>query len=177
MSQVIATFFAGCLVVLSALQAGNFIATERAFVAPSSTDFAVQETVGVKQLPMLLELRNSGKNTATIEELTAGITHQLPPEPIYFEAQKFAFAPIIPGGSTKRILPFETNWGEATANGVKTGSLPFYIFGRIRYSDSFSWIMGFKETGFCFIHTPGSPIAPFETCLERAFTYTSLQRP
>jgi hypothetical protein len=162
--------FTGVLGVVAVLQYWAFIRSERAFVAPTSTDFAIKETVGVKLLPMYLELHNSGRSTATIDELSVGITHELGPIPVYAEAPKFAFPPVVAGGTTKQELKFATEWGEATANGVKTGSMPFHIYGRIRYHDDIGWSE--RETGFCFVHTPESTVAPFQTCPERAFTYS-----
>jgi hypothetical protein len=166
--------FSGCLVLITGLQALNFVASERAFIAPSNAEITVKETIGVELLPIMLELKNSGKNTATINEFTAAITHHLPPRPEYPEGPEFAFPPVVSGGIAKRILQFKTAWGEATATAVKSGALPLYIFGRIRYSDPYSWLPfhSRRETGFCFVYTPNSPIASFETCLEPAFTWT-----
>jgi len=166
--------FSGCLVLITGLQALNFVASERAFVAPSNAEFAVRETVGVELLPIMFELKNSGKSTATIREFAAAITHQLPAQPEYQEGPKFAFPPVVSGGTAKRILQFKTAWGEQTANAVKSGALPFYLFGRVRYSDPYSWLpfLSSRETGFCFVYAPTNPVASFETCLEPAFTWT-----
>src|SRR5437899_850224 len=69
--------FTAVLCVVGGLQYWAFVKSERAFVAPASTDFGIKDTVGVKLLPMYLELRNSGKSTATIKELSAAISHEL----------------------------------------------------------------------------------------------------
>ncbi len=165
------------LCVIGGFQYWAFVQSEQAFVAPTHTDFAIKDTVGVKLLPMYLELSNSGKSPATIDELRVAITHKLPLERQYGKAPNYAFPPVMPGGSTKQQLElkFETEWGEKTADAVKTGEMPFYIFGRIKYHDDIRWwwrIFGPRVTGFCFIHTPTSSVASFQTCSEPAYTYS-----
>jgi len=76
---------------------------------------------------MFIDMRNSGKSTATIEELSLSITHELPPEPQYYEAQKIAFAPIVAGGTSRRTLRFITEWPQETIDKVISGSLKFYM--------------------------------------------------
>jgi hypothetical protein len=76
------------------------------------------------------------------------------------------------------ILDFETAWGQETNEGVKTGSLPLFIYGVIQYRDdlnnSLSWFVPRRETGFCFIYKPTGGVRElvFETCKESAYTYT-----
>jgi hypothetical protein len=167
--------FTAILALFAGVQAWAFIQSERAFVAPAEANFLNWPLVPRENpLIMYIEMRNSGKSTATIEELSVSITHELPETPQYYEAQKVAFAPIVPGGSSWRSLRFITAWPQETIDKIVSGSLKFYIFGVIRYWDGFSIrFLGPKATGFCFRYEPQPQTSPavFETCRERAYTF------
>ena len=169
-------WFTAVLAIFALIQTIAFVQSERAFVAPTSTDFAVEVIPGIKLLPMLFEIKNSGKSTATIDEVSIAITHDLPNPREYPTARQFAFPPIVPGGTSKRVLRFETGWGEKTISEVKSGARKFYLFGFIRYHDEMNQViplLGNRETGFCFVYVPTGGIrdAIFETCKELPYTY------
>jgi hypothetical protein len=168
------------LAIIAGIQTWSFIESERAFIGPDSDGvrFAQNVMPGVKRFEMILELKNSGKSVANIEELTAVITHgPLTEEPLYTEAPRFAFPPVVPNGKTARPLSFDIGpkgWSPETAAGVTNGTLPFYFYGRVKYRDTYSWRMIFnpRETGFCFLYAPDYPGTPtFVTCREPKYTY------
>ena len=169
--------FTVVLAIFAVIQAFAFIQSERAFVAPTETNFAVELVPGIKFLPMTFEIKNSGKSTATIDEVSIAITHDLPNPREYATARPFAFPPIVPGGTSKRVLKFETGWGENTNSAVKSGTMKFYFFGFIKYHDEMNEMFRFlnkRESGFCFVYVPtgGVKEAIFETCRELSYTYS-----
>jgi len=124
---------------------------------------------------MYLDVRNSGKSTATTEELSVAITHGIAPTPQYSGGTKVAFAPIVPGSIARRTVGFEIGWGNETIEKITSGALKFYIFGLIKYRDDFSFdFMRRKETGFCFMYvvSKSSSHSIFQTCPERAYTFS-----
>lgn len=165
--------FTIALVIVGGLQTYAFVASERAFVAPTATNFTNGFVVGENPLQMWIAMRNGGKSVATIEELVVAITHELPPKPEYHTAQKIAFPPILAQDTMRRSVGFVTGWPQPIIDKIASGELKFYIFGVIRYRDDFSWLVP-RETGFCFRYIPGSVSGPhvFDTCREPQYTYT-----
>jgi hypothetical protein len=170
------------LCAIGVFQYWAFVISERAFVSadPEGVKFAQEILPNVPQFQMTLELNNNGKSPATIEDLRVLISHgPLPEKPDYGADPKdrFAFPPIVPNGKAKRALSFDigkTGWVESTAMGVKSGTLKFYFYGRVRYHDDYSWRRLFRprETGFCFIYAPNYPGGPaFDTCSHPEYTY------
>ncbi len=125
--------------------------------------------VGLNPLPIYLDVRNSGKTTAIINELNAAITHELPDQPPHFKLNNFAIPPVVAGGTTRTFMQFETGWGEETTNAVTSGTQKLFIFGVIKYEDVFSFF-DVMETGFCFIYVPTAAV--FRNCLAIPYTYT-----
>jgi|CXWL01.1.fsa_nt_gi hypothetical protein len=175
------TLFTGLLVVISVLQYRAFVASERASVVPIEVHFAKELIAGLHPLPIVVEMQNGGKSTATTDELAMAITHgPLPPEPEYYKTTPYTVTPILPNGTHKKVFSFDignTGWSEETRMGVKTGARKLYLYGYIRYQDEFShspWPFGTRETGFCFVYMPigGVHDSVFETCPEPAYTYT-----
>ena len=170
---VTAAFTIG-LVIVGSLQTYAFIASERAFVSPTATNFTNGFVVGEDPLQMWIAMRNGGKSVAAIEQLVVAITHELPPKPEYYTAQKIAFPPIIAQDTIRRGLGFKTGWPQPIIDEIAGGDRKFYIFGVIRYRDDFSWLFGRRETGFCYRYVPGPVGGPhaFDTCREPQYTYT-----
>jgi hypothetical protein len=168
--------FTAVVAIATVVQAWAFIKSERAFVAVSEVHFAKDITPGLNPLPIFFEMKNGGKSTATVDVLKANITHgPLPAVPSYLDSPQFAIAPIVPNDMSQRILDFETAWGQQTNEGVKTGTLPLFIYGVIQYHDDLlPWLVPRRETGFCFIYKPTGGVREpvFETCKESAYTYT-----
>jgi hypothetical protein len=166
--------FTFVLCVVAGIQAWAFIQSERAFLSPSETNFVNWPLVERENpLLMYLDVRNSGKSTATIEELSLAIAHEIPAIPSYGGGTKIAFAPIVQGGTSRRTVGFETGWGGETINKINSGELKFYIFGRIKYWDDFSFgFWGPKETRFCFMYvvSKNTNRSIFQTCPDRAYT-------
>jgi hypothetical protein len=82
------------LYAIGGLQFWAFVASERASVIVNNAAFPPKAlTVGLPQLPIIVELQNGGKSTATVETLTASITHGLlPATPVYGSGANFAVA-------------------------------------------------------------------------------------
>ncbi len=166
--------FTGALTVITGLQWWAFMQSESAFVSVDSVKFTRPLVVGLNPLPIQFNLRNSGKNTAIIDELSVAISHELKPKPDYFKAKRRAYPPIVAGASPKIIEGFETGWGEETNGAVLSGQMPLYFYGVVKYKDKFSF--GFKSTtGFCFVYRPNNGLGEpsFDTCIQSAYTYTN----
>lgn len=178
------TLFTLLLVVIGVIQYSAFVASERASVVPIEVHFAKELIAGLYPLPIVVEMQNGGKSTATTDVLAMAITHgPLPPEPQYNEINHYTVTPILPNGTHKKVFSFEignTGWSEETRMGVKAGARKLYLYGFIRYQDEFShspwpfFSFGTRETGFCFVYMPigGVHDSVFETCPEPAYTYT-----
>jgi hypothetical protein len=163
------TWFTAILALFTVIQVFAFIESERAFVFPSETSFAKSSNFDVSPLPMFLYLKNSGKITATIDELIAKITHgPLLQEPDYTGiGNRYAFPPVVANGNIRRILRFESGWSKEITEQVFSGAKTFYLYGRIKYHDHFSFL-GPKESRFCFVWY--ASVSAFETCSEPAYT-------
>ena len=165
-----ATLFLSFVVALAAtIQLIVFFKSERASVAPIKAYFAVELLPGIASIPLSITFKNGGKSTATIDELAAAITENLPPSPIYTTAPKFAVPPIFANGEVSQDLPFETGWGQKVIDEMKSENRKLYLFGRIKYHDQLGFFRE-HETGFCFRYSPGKQ-PTFQTCLDPQFTY------
>ena len=159
------------LAITAVVQLVVFVESQRAFVAPTSTKFAEQLVAGMDKFRLQIELRNSGRSTATIKELRARILEVLPDEPPQFQANIYAMPPVAPGGTVRSDLKFEAGWDEDFTNGVLSGSRNLHMYGVIKYEDVFSSLgFGPKETGFCYIYVAAA--AGFQNCPEIPYTYT-----
>lgn len=165
--------FSLVLAVTGVLQFLAYIQSQRAFVAAATTNFATELVPGTTYLSMFLGFQNSGRSTAFVKELSVAITHNLTPEPQYFQTRKIAFPPVVAGGVSRRASKFETGWSQETIDKITSGALNFYIYGVIKYTDGYN-IFGPSITGFCFAYVPSvsGNTAAFETCEEPAYTYT-----
>ena len=172
----VVVFLSAVLAITAGFQVVVFVQSQRAFVAPTSTKFAEQLVAGMDKFRLQIELRNSGRSTATIKELRARILEILPDQPPQFQANIYAMPPVAPGGITvPGVLKFEaedwTNWDKDYTNGVLSGSRNLHMYGVIKYEDVFSSLgFGPKETGFCYIYVAAS--AGFQNCPEIPYTYT-----
>ena len=165
------TFF---LVILTGVQVWSFIQSERAFVFPASIEFTGPLVALVQPLTLHLDVSNSGKSPAKIDNLIAFAAHQLPPVPSYDERPgriKIGFPPVPPNGKIRQTLPFGPPWGEQTTREVQAGTRGFYVYGRIKYRDDYSWL-GPKFSDFCFTYVPDKDPgkAVFRNCLEPQYT-------
>ena len=163
------TWFTGVLALFTGIQVFVFIESERAFVFPSETNFAKLSNFDVSPLPMFLHLKNSGKITATVDELVAIITHgPLPEQPLYIGiGNRYAIPPVVANGNVRRILRFQSGWSKEVTDQIFSGARGFYLYGRISYHDRFSYF-GPKESRFCFVWD--AIVSAFETCEEKAYT-------
>jgi hypothetical protein len=100
----IVAVFTAILAISTVFQTCAFIASERAFVGPDSdgVKFAQDIMPKVARFAMILDLKNSGKSVAIIEDISAAITHgPLNEEPQYVKASRFTFPPIVPNGKRR----------------------------------------------------------------------------
>lgn len=167
--------FTAVLCAIGVFQVYAFIQSERAFVYPTAAEFSPPLVVpGPAFQGINIEMKNAGKSVAETDFIYAVITHELSPSPQYGigasgQQQILAFGPLPGGTSRHRIFRFETGWGDSTTNGMKNGSIRLYLYGFITCRDGFSYF-GPKQHGFCFVYVPSR--SGFETCSERAYTYT-----
>lgn len=165
------TFF---LMTAAGFQAWAFVQSERAFVFPTNVEFTGPLTP-TQPLSFNLEIRNSGKSPAFIEELIAVVTHgPLPEVPFYGPMEgriRIGFSPVTPNGKIIEPLDFGPAWGVETATKVRDGHMAFYLYGRIEYRDDYS-LFGPKHSAFCFRYNPerNGRKASFRNCQERKYT-------
>lgn len=171
-STVLVAIFTGVLSVVAVFQLIFFVQSQRAFVAPTVANFAQPSNLGIKYLPVYLDIQNSGNSTATIKELSVSITHNLSAKPQYSGPRNIAFPSLAAKATYRRTVRFETNWGAETISKVLSGQMKFYIFGVIKYVDGFS-IWGFREIGFCYVYIPveNRGASVFENCIDPTYTY------
>ena len=149
--------------------------SQRAFVFPTATNFTEPLIANVQPLSLYIDVTNSGRIAAEIEDLIAFVTHDLAPRPQYGEGLQrieVAFPPIPAGGTLRRILDFGEPWGEDTTSAVKSGTMRFYMYGRINYRDDYSLGLGVRQSDFCFVYVPNVDPgkAVFRNCPEPAYT-------
>ena len=175
--------FTACLMFLSGLQVLAFIQSERAFAALSTIRF--KGGFGAqKELSLVLEIRNSGKSTAFVDEINitsmfirAGAS---PPEkPIYGPMRSPAPGPILANGVTLVTSNLRSLDGgsrlvltDAEVAALRARAIRFYIIGFVSFADEFSFL-GNHVTGFCALYNPdGDEVATFDGCTEAAYTYS-----
>jgi len=165
--------FTLCLAVVGIAQVYSFIVSERAFVVPVDTNFTNGLIAKENPLQVWIALKNKGKSIGSIDVLEVAITHELSTEPKYLGAQKIAYPPIASGERFERPLEFDTGWPQQTIDQLTHGVLDFFVFGRVKYRDDFSWF-GPRVNGFCFKYLPGPISGPhvFEPCRQTAYTYS-----
>ncbi len=159
------------LAIITAVNVYVFVQSERAFVFPIEADFTVP-LIPHNKFDMYVIFSNSGKSPATIKELKAAITHDLPTRPVYGQQGiTIAFPPIVGGEKRRQSLYFRQEWIESTDNAVKTGSMRFYLYGVLIYTDDF-W--GTRESQFCFFYIPtdNNGAHRFEACPNPEYTFT-----
>lgn len=169
------------LSIIAAIQAWTFMHSERAFVYPTTANFIAGSLIAnMPDTRLYIVLKNSGKQTATIEEFNAAITHGLATKPKYAnpgtkKQKKFTLPPVPTGVDIEFPLVFESSWADDTTKKVKDGTMKFYIYGKFKYRDSFSLLFPIKESGFCFEydHLSSNPTkSVFRNCIEPEYTYT-----
>lgn len=175
LSAVVILVFTGALALTAALQFWSFTQSQRAFVFPTATNFTGPLVANVQRLSLYIDVTNSGRIPAEIEDLIALVAHELAPRPQYGEGLQrleVAFPPIPAGGTLRRFLDFGEPWGEDTTSAVKSGAKRFYMYGRINYRDNYSFFFGARQSDFCFVYVPNIDPgkAEFRNCLEPAYT-------
>jgi hypothetical protein len=168
--------FTGVLAIATSFQVWAFIQSERAVL---TVDYALegQRLTADRPIGLFFSIQNSGKSLATITNfnVTLRIIDKLPEAPKYITLLGFALGPIPPAGIGKATYRIPTTTYNLTAESMKeidSGKWRFYIYGFVEYEDEFSWLFGKKIIGYCSFYTPEDTAGgPFNTCLERKYTY------
>lgn len=152
--------FTLALAVASVLQTYAFIQSERGFLAV--TGFQIEGGLTPNK-PIVLQygMTNSGKSTASISNLSLNIVSELP-DPLKYQPVKSAAFNPIPAGQTGLNLfkPDSANNDQALTvteeqvRAINSGATKLYIFGFIEISDDFSWLMGNRQSKFCYLYIP-----------------------
>jgi hypothetical protein len=134
-----------------------------------------------------LTIRNVGKHVAIVTEMDTepfyGIVSKVLKEtPQYYNSISLVVPPIAPDSDTTvrahiggdiSITPVQPMEPQAFMIGVNDGSIPIWIYGRVRYETGFPGHSG--EVGFCEKFVPSSQrgITPytFITCEYPKYTY------
>jgi hypothetical protein len=169
-------WFTLLLAIVTALQLFTFITSERAFLTVAEVSPHQPPLVVGKPLNLILEIGNGGKSTGSVDLLNLSYSIQeLPDEPNYGTGSQLFSSPILPGThhafgmGTEKLVPTQQLF-----DSVVNGTIKFYLYGFIRYSDDFSWF-GYRVTGFCFLYAPdGDPKSVrWATCNKRKYVYSS----
>jgi hypothetical protein len=174
--------FTAVLCLLGGFQIWAFIQSERAFVTPTELRFDGPLVAG-KEVQLVVALKNGGKGTGFITDgvsnakfLAAG--QNLPLKPAYVRAFPQSPGPVLPGGTMTMLIQPSGARGETRLTfqendvaEIVSQKIKMYIFGFVTYDDDFSFLLGKKTTGYCFIYKPDSTILPFYNCPESAYTY------
>jgi hypothetical protein len=178
------------LVIVAVLQLYTYIATERAVVTTGDIQFKGMNNLTVGQpLTAVIGGKNSGRTTAFITKARfysrLVIKRPFPSRPEYPEVAKITNSsvngPFVAQGVDWVFIQLDN--GHHTIGGpfdapsireIAQGRVKIYIFGCIRYLDSYS-VFGRPEheTGFCYHYDPTSDpsIGMFVRCDEVAYTY------
>ena len=157
--------FTAILCVIGVFQLLAFIQSERAFLSVANMKPINQNSVAT--FPLRVGIKNGGKSTAT-GILKIYIRPILPETPEYKDGSETPLPPITAGDVSTVFfdLPIPAN----DIARIKSGDLPFYIFGTIEYSDEF---YGKRTTGFCYVFNPKSDPTDslFNGCKQQKYTY------
>jgi hypothetical protein len=158
--------FTVVLAVAALIQAWAFIQSERAFLVLTG----MQVTGGFeggKPLITSLTFTNSGRSPATEATVYYTSDIKLLPTPQY-SRNKRSVPPVASGANLTMNFGPKTPLNEDEGQAIKTGKLPFYVFGYISFKDEFT-LYGARQTGFCgaFDFQTNS----FVTCDQNGYIY------
>ncbi|HWY61160.1 MAG TPA: hypothetical protein VNW15_04610 [Rhizomicrobium sp.] len=168
------------LAIVGVIQAWAFIQSERAFVFESLENITPFPLIHDQPLTVSISVQNAGRTEAEITgaNFTYLVTDKaLPPKPAYVNGGSNALPHEIAAGATYRgsFLPqafdgkVRASFPQEAINKIISGEIQVYIFGWIKYRDTFS-IFGSKETAFCGMFIPSNAAATqFNTCAEEAY--------
>jgi hypothetical protein len=176
--------FTAVLAVVGGLQTYAFIQSERAFAALAAIRIGGNEVTPQKAVVLMLEIKNSGKSTAFIENASTTAvflkaSETLPAKPQYMPTPDVSPGPVLANGivnvrSDVRGFNGEQRLilTEADVIAIKNGAFKFYVIGYVSYIDEFT-IFGPRINGFCAFYNPGGDAnTHFDNCGERAYTYS-----
>jgi hypothetical protein len=148
---------------------------DRASLSISNVEFEPSIPLADSRMRLAITIKNSGRHSATIEEVATDRADHLPTEPQYEFAQITPVA-IPPGGKLRLITDLGTKplvLTQLELNSIKDERASFTIDGFIKYSDIFNWILGNAVLGFCYVWDPkDTRVGNFSVCQERQYTYS-----
>ena len=158
--------FTGVLCIVGALQLLAFIQSERAFVSISGAN--ILNVGNESPLFIALDLKNSGRSVAIGDLQFYSRAKSLPPIPEYRDPLIINYTPVVAGGSSTASISAPVMDAASIAD-IRSGKLPFFIYGIIKFSDDYSFF-GPRQVGFCLrYYAIGASL--FSTCSESAYTY------
>lgn len=177
--------FTGVLSIMAIVQFFAYLETERAYVVIDDAQFlAGTPQVEDGGIDTGLFIKNVGKHVAIISQFHAlmeiyVVQKELPTFPEYRPdavPQNLVVAPMVPQQRLRVPLrevkappPIPR---DQVIEGIKNGSIPFRVYGFIKYKLGYLWFSGI--TGYCFEYVPESKrtIGPaFRTCQNPNYTY------
>jgi hypothetical protein len=167
------------LFIVGAFQAYAFITSERAFVYQWTNFVSPHPLSAGAPIAVTVNVHNSGRLSAFITDMNLTylfLTDPLPIDPHYVGGGVNAVSgPVPPGTIFKAIVTLQTHTGDLVPNqsvdAVNNGTLRFYIFGWVQYTDAFSWL-GPKITGYCGVYVPtAQPDSDFNNCGRPNYIY------
>ncbi len=156
--------FTGLLVIATAFSAWAVMVSQRANLAAVSIDAAFPPAVDAP-LSFKLAAINTGPTTASVIRECALFNDggvQPPASPDYSGCTPKVQAGLIPNGQKyygagsiyKNGTPVVLGRDEMAA--IRQGTLKAYFYGFIDYNDVYSFILGARNNGFCFMYIAGA---------------------
>jgi len=124
-----------------------------------------------KQLTMLYKIKNAGKSTAEITNVSLNAEPELVYPLKYAPVSELAPTQIAADSTEEFIYLGLANNGpyivtQAVADALSSGSLKLFIYGFVDYDDDF-WFVGGRRSYFCFRYVPersSQTVSTFSGC-------------
>lgn len=171
--------FTAILAISTAIQVWAFIESERSSLAPTAMQ-TVPNPLSAGHLIFRYELKNSGKETALLQESIATVTLnvRLPDYPYFGQASASRKARLLPGqGVYLEFMPYLDGrpfvLSDEQIRRINDGYFGLWVYGRIKYRDRFSMLFGTETIGYCFRYNPHgvAVVGMFDACSEEHYTY------
>lgn len=161
-------------------QAMIYTQSRRSFLTMEAIGFHEGLPTAGKRLVMGYRLRNSGRSTAVIKDMSINVRTQpkygLEGLPSYNKSA-FASPPIFAGGAAYHIFEPTVDGKqialtEVDAEAIREQKVALYIYGLVEYVDDYTMV-GVRTTGFCFVYNPRDRgPGNFDTCGEADYSFT-----
>lgn len=154
--------FTGLLAISTTVQVWAFVQSERASIAPVAVGL-LPVTITAGPLVVGVQLKNSGKDTALIQEnyLEFKIAEYLPTFPLYGTNPHQSRVILLPdavlstgGAARTNNIPAIIRAGEVDS--INSGNTHLWVYGKIVYRDRYSFVFGSQVIGYCFEYIPAN---------------------